>query len=188
MTSTVLDVTLLLLCVSASVVALGGIDGGPASETDGSAADAADRLVTETATVTYEVAGESHDSRTVHATLAELLVMAVEERDSDPELGELRTDGRFRSGAIEAVEHAMGPHTRVDVRYGTGGPANVSGRRTSKETEERTAYREEATVEVGPEPPSDATVSTAVVTHPASGGVDGSEPGRFRIVVRTWHQ
>jgi hypothetical protein len=45
MTSTVLDVTVLLLCVSASVVVLGGVDVDP-GPSGGTAADAADRLTT----------------------------------------------------------------------------------------------------------------------------------------------
>lgn len=188
MTSTVLDVTLLLLCVSASVVMLAGIEGGSGPETGGVAGDAADRLVTETATVTYEVAGEDHDSRTVHATLVELLVMAIGQRDTGSETREPRVDERFRPEAIEAVEHAMGPRTRVDVRYETGGLADAPEGKTGRETEGWTTSREETTVEVGPEPPADTTVSTAVVTHPAPSGADGSETGRFRIVVRTWHR
>lgn len=185
MTSTVLDVTLLLLCVSASVVVLGGVEGRSDAGTDESIADvAADRIVTETATVTYDVTGGDHDSRTVHATLAELLVMAVEERGidsgtSDPGAIDPRAADRFRAGAIEAVEHAMGPRTRLDVRYDADG-------RSETTREHGTSDRPPRTIGVGPEPPTDTDVSVAVVTHPASSGTESSEAGRFRIVVRTW--
>lgn len=180
MTSTVLDVTLLLLCVSASVVVLGGVEGRPDAGTDGSAADvAADRIATETATVTYDVAGGDHDSRTVHATLAELLVMAVEERGIGPGASGPRAVDRFRSGVIEAVEHAMGPRTRLDVRYDADERSGTTGERG-------TFDRPPWTIEAGPEPPADTDVSVAVVTHPASSSTESSASGRFRIVVRTW--
>ena len=102
MTSTVLDVTVMLLCVSASVVALGAGDGGTP---DGpTAANVADRLVTETATVGYHD-GEPNETRRVHATRAELLgLLAV--RDADEP---------FDRRAIEAVRSGLGPRTRIDV-------------------------------------------------------------------------
>ena len=103
MTSTVLDVTVLLLCVSASVVALGVNDaGGPNGPT---ASDAADRLVTETTTVTYADDGAPNGTRRVHATRAELLALIVE-RDAG------RTFGRR---VVESVRAGLGPRTRIDA-------------------------------------------------------------------------
>ncbi|WP_424013998.1 DUF7284 family protein [Halorubrum xinjiangense] len=113
-TSTVLDVTVLLLCVSASVVALGAADtGGP----DGPiTTDAADRLVTETATVSYRDESAPNDTRRVHATRAELLAL-VAVRDAD---------GAFDRSAVESVRAGVGPRTRVDVtvRRGRGSDAD----------------------------------------------------------------
>jgi len=78
-TSTVLDVTVLLLCVSASVVALGAADSdrraaGP------EVAEVADLIVTETVTVTYASAEAPNGTRTVHATRAELLALVGRKR------------------------------------------------------------------------------------------------------------
>lgn len=178
MTSTVLDVTLMLLCVSASVVVLGAAGNEVGHGTEGhAAADVADRLVTETATVTYEVDGD-HDSRTVHATLVELLVMTV---GGGPDDG-AETAGRFRAQALEAVEHALGGRTRVDVRYDADGEAAGAGPWMGAE-------RDAWTVAVGPEPPAGADVTAAVVTHPGPTGADEPDPPeveRFRIVVRAW--
>src|SRR6056297_2791898 len=106
MTSTVLDVTVLLLCVSASVVALGAVGGdrGPAGA---DAAEVADLVVTETVTVTYASAEAPSGTRTVHATRAELLALVAAGADSG---GEKRSaGGAFESEALAAVERAIGP-------------------------------------------------------------------------------
>ncbi|SMO36193.1 DUF7284 family protein [Halorubrum cibi] len=159
MTNTVLDVTVMLLCVSASVVALGTVESGIETE-EYAAADAADRLATETATVTYEIDGGDHESRTVHATLVELLATAVREPPgTDGGIGD-----RFRSRVIERVTDALGGRTRIDVRYETGAPM----------------------LTIGNEPPATAEVTAAVLTHPGSERIEGDGPGRFRIVVRAW--
>jgi len=113
MTSTVLDVTVLLLCVSASVVALGAVGGdrGPAGA---DAAEVADLVVTETVTVTYASAEAPSGTRTVHATRAELLALVAAGADSG---GEKRSaGGAFESEALAAVERAIGPRTRIDAR------------------------------------------------------------------------
>lgn len=113
-TSTVLDVTVMLLCVSASVVALGASNGGAP---DGpTAADVADRLVTETATVGYRDGGVN-ETRRVHATRAELLgLLAV--RDADEP---------FDRRAIEAVRSGLGPRTRIDVEVKRGNETESIG-------------------------------------------------------------
>lgn len=215
MTSTVLDVTVLLLCVSASVVALGAAGGGP--EVAGAMDDdVADRLVTETATVTYGVGSadgdadaggdrSDHDARTVHATLAELLIMATVD-------GTKRGTGvvdRFRSKALETVDDALDPRTRVDVSIGrTTGSASAdsgssqsaldAGRRpvpgvgnggrstTDGITEGSGGSRSRSgrrTGSLGNEPPRNADITTTVVAHP---GPRGSLESDVRIVVRTW--
>ena len=180
MTSTVLDVTVLLLCVSASVVVLGGVDVDP-GPSGGTAADAADRLTTETATVRYAVDG---GHRSVHATLVELLVAAVDvETEADT------TAARFRSLAFETVADALGARTRVDVRRPirsvdrtaatAAGNDEVDGERVTSVADEA------ATVaSVGSLPPRDADVSVAVVRHPTSVARAETEP--LRIVVRVW--
>ena len=196
MTSTVLDVTVLLLCVSASVVALGAIDvGGPNGPT---ADDAADRLVTETATVTYSDGDAPNGTRRIHATRAELLALIVD-RAAD---GRAKT--AFERRAIGAVRTGIGPRTRIDVavdeptrtderiagvpeRYRTRGESPAAASDGTAADEERWA------VAVGPEPPRDATVGVAVVRHPlpsdGDGGSasdsDGPDPV-VRIVVRRW--
>ena len=209
-TSTVLDVTVLLLCVSASVVALGASDiGGPDSP---GASDAADRLVTETATVTYADADAPNGTRRVHATPAELLAL-IAERDAD---------GAFDRRATEIVRAGLGPRTRVDVTVETDGERDAGGspafppRDTRPAWVERGAYPrpiadtvvpgwaadgrasgEESTersdaVAVGPEPPRNADVSLTVTRQPVPTGVDRdrreirSPEGVVRIVVRRW--
>ncbi|WP_066412262.1 DUF7284 family protein [Halorubrum aethiopicum] len=182
MTSTVLDVTVMLLCVSASVVALGAVESDSETERD-AAADVADRLATETATVSYEVNDGDHDSRTVHATLAELLATAVGRPPGTD--GEIRD--RFRSRVIERVTDALGGRTRVDVRYESDGspPAELPAR--DGEFHPRPGGETAAwTLTVGSEPPASTDVTAAVLTHPGSKRTDGSGQGRVRIVVRAW--
>ncbi|MDB9235572.1 DUF7284 family protein [Halorubrum ezzemoulense] len=199
-TSTVLDVTVLLLCVSASVVALGASDaGGPDGPT---ATDAADRLVTETETVAYPDEGAPNDTRRIHATRAELLALVAER------VGDRGTKTAFDRRAIDAVHTGIGPRTRVDVAL--DGPTRTAERvggvperyrapgafRTTEpaaDSSGSTADETRRVVAVGPEPPRDATVGVAVVRQPLPAGVDGSgESDRrgagatVRIVVRRW--
>lgn len=114
MTSTVLDVTVLLLCVSASVVALVGA-GGDVSTNGPTAEDVADRLTTETVAMTYEAPDAPGGTRTVHATRAELLRMVVvaNGRNLDADAGKYEA---FRSNVQSAVADGLGPRTRLDVR------------------------------------------------------------------------
>lgn len=202
-TSTVLDVTVLLLCVSASVVALGASDAGaPGGPT---ATDAADRLVTETATVTYRDGDAPNGTRRVHATRAELLALLVE-RDAE---------GAFDRRAVEAVRAGLGPRTRVDVTVESddeasdnaaadlGGIASASApitlsagavpvRTIGGPDRPTSATESRQRVAVGPEPPRSADVAVAVVRQPIPGRAD-DEAGRgdgssgvVRIVVRRW--
>jgi hypothetical protein len=189
MTSTVLDVTVLLLCVSASVVILGGVDTDPTS-TERTAADAADRLVTETATVRYVTDAERNKTRSVHATLIELLIAAATvEPDTDT------TAVRFRSLALEAVTDALGPRTRVDVRRSIRPGDRAASTADATDDETVTVVGTDATsvsngdgsttvVSVGPSPPPDADVSAAVVRHPTASRGDGGESRQ--VVVRVW--
>lgn len=112
MTSTVLDVTVLLLCVSASVVALGAADGDRAA-TGPEAAEVGDLFATETVTVTYASAEAPNGTRTVHATRAELLALMAAGNDDG---GEKRASRRaFESEALAAIERGIGPQTRIDA-------------------------------------------------------------------------
>jgi hypothetical protein len=196
-TSTVLDVTVLLLCVSASVVALGASDaGGPDGPT---ASDAADRLVTETATVTYAEDGSPNGTRRIHATRAELLALVA------GRVADWGAKKAFDRRAIDAVRTGVGPRTRVDV--GLDRPARtgerVAGVPEWYRTRDASPGTEPATdpsgatadgtrwvVAVGPEPPRGATVGVAVVRQPlpSDGGAesDGRGPEAVRIVVRRW--
>lgn len=169
MTSTILDVTVLLLCVSASVVALGpagsevGSDGPPA-------ADVADRVATETVTVTYETPDAPSGTRTVHATRAELLAMIAvpEERGPDGTASSSAFEKRVRS----AVDGGLGPRTRIDVRTAEA-PAT--------EAETGNTTDDPASVEIfdgrqpsgrGGSPASEPSASGS----PASGTVAGDAP------------
>jgi len=115
MTSTVLDVTVLLLCVSASVVALGGV-GGSVGTDEPTAGDVADRLATETVTATYEAPEAPGGEQTIHATRAELLaVLAVADGKSDDDANSERY-AAFESSARSVVREGLGPRVRIDVR------------------------------------------------------------------------
>ncbi|MFO8115810.1 MAG: hypothetical protein R6U01_10720 [Halorubrum sp.] len=232
MTSTVLDVTVLLLCVSASVVALG--DAGNGAGVQGPTADeVADRLVTETVTVRYPAPEGANGTRGVHATRAELLALLVADggvTDSGAD-----TDGSyngedessFESRARNAVAAGIDDRTRIDVTIPTnanreetsteptshrpaanqrGGRQTVGRIATSgdpnaprsspnnglhvdldasqNETGRSTAPRDGRTIAVGPEPPRNADVATAVVTHPEPS--ESAADGPVRIVVRRW--
>jgi len=129
MTSTVLDVTVLLLCVSASVVALGGV--GEGIGTDGPAADdVADRLVTETVTATYEAPEAPGGTKTVHATRTELLAMLAVGDGKEDDANSERRDA-FGSSARSAIGEELGPRVRIDVRAlaptATGAEENATG-------------------------------------------------------------
>ncbi|OYR46892.1 hypothetical protein [Halorubrum sp. Ea8] len=115
MTSTVLDVTVLLLCVSASVVALGGV-GGDAGTRGPTAEGAADRIVTETVTVRYRSPRAANGTRTVHATRAELLALLVAASGSaGDERGAVDGEGAFEPRATAAIAAGLGERTRVDA-------------------------------------------------------------------------
>lgn len=173
MTSTVLDVTIMLLCVSVTVVALGGAADDPFDDHGAPDADrVGDRLTTETATVTYEAASDDgpgdHARSTVHATLAELLVLsAAADRDADvagdrtPDRSDDSDPGeRFASRVVGTASAAFGPRTRIDAR-----PTAVPS--------------------IGTEPPRSATVTTAVVTVPAPSAA-AVDADRVRFVIRVW--
>ncbi len=120
MTSTVLDVTVLLLCVSASIVALGGV-GGEVGMRGPTADEAADRLVTETVTVRYRAPEAANGSRTIHATRAELLALLVA-RPGKTDGGRSATRDRdatdvngFEARAAAAVATGLDERTRIDA-------------------------------------------------------------------------
>jgi len=112
MTSTVLDVTVLLLCVSASVVALGAAGDGTEPERL-TADDIADRLVTETVTVSYRAPEAPNDTRTVHWTRAELLAtIATKERTKHDKGPEIES---FESAVRSVIIDGSGPRTQITV-------------------------------------------------------------------------
>lgn len=127
MTSTVLDVTVLLLCVSAGVVTLSGV-GGDVGVRGPSAGETADRLVTETVTVRYRAPAAANGTRGMRATRAELLALLVADAGSpNGERGAARNcDGgaeeAFESRARAAVAAGLGERTRIDATVPT--PAN----------------------------------------------------------------
>jgi hypothetical protein len=190
MTSTVLDVTVLLLCVSASVVALGGV-GGEGGARRATVDEAADRLVTETVTVRYRASEAANGTRTVHATRASLLALLVADgRDLGDGRGSVqrRDDpdpNGFESRAREAVAAGLDERTRIDAtvlstarreRDG-GGPRPGDGSPSAP-------IGDAPTFAVGAEPPGNVDVATAVVTHPTPS--EGGASGPVRIVVRRW--
>lgn len=120
MTSTVLDVTVLLLCVSASVVALGAAGDGTGPERP-TADDMADRLVTETVTVSYRAPEAPNDTRTIHWTRAELLATIATKKgtkhDRTPRMESF--ESAVRSTIIDGFE------TRVQITVET--PSETRG-------------------------------------------------------------
>ena len=198
-TSTVLDVTVLLLCVSASVVALGASDvGAPDGPT---ATDAADRLATETVTVTYRDGDAPNGTRRVHATRAELLALLVE-RDAD---------GAFDRRAVETVRAGLGPRTRVDAAMrgddeaSDNAAADLEGiasgsapitlsagavpvRTIGGPDRSTSATESRQRVAIGPEPPRNADIAVTIVRQPIPGrsADEASQEGVVRIVVRRW--
>ncbi len=172
MTSTVLDVTVLLLCVSASVIALGATDDG-VSDRGPAADDVADRLVTETVTVTYESSTSPNGTRTVHATGAELLAILVangRRADAGSE-----ASGAFSIRSRATISDRLGPRTRIDVRTVTTTDENDTATTNDPVREP---------VSLGTNPPRNAEVTTAIVTQPVPSGSKAA--GRVRIVVRRW--
>ena len=127
MTSTVLDVTVLLLCVSAGVVTLSGV-GSDVGVRGPSAGETADRLVTETVTVRYRAPAAANGTRGVRATRAELLALLVADAGSangERRAARNRDDGveaAFESRATAAVAAGLGERTRIDATAPT--PAN----------------------------------------------------------------
>ncbi|MFC7324714.1 hypothetical protein ACFQMF_08990 [Halorubrum rutilum] len=127
MTSTVLDVTVLLLCVSAGVVTLSGV-GGDVGVRGPSAGETADRLVTETVTVRYRAPAAANGTRGIRATRAELLALLVADvGGSNGERGAAQdrdngTAEAFESRATAAVAAGLGERTRIDATVPT--PAN----------------------------------------------------------------
>ncbi|WP_096390627.1 DUF7284 family protein [Halopenitus persicus] len=163
MTSTVLDVGLFLLCVSASVGTVVGIaptDTGPETHTD----DLADRIATETATVSYETHGNA-DHRRHHATLSEHLALAALVAEDAT-----RSERTYQRAVSNVVGERLDPRTGVAVR--------VPSR---DETSDADGERRRTTMTVGGSPSSTARVWTAVVDVP----IDRGET-TVRIVVRRW--
>ncbi|WP_123619889.1 hypothetical protein [Halorubrum sp. CSM-61] len=244
MTSTVLDVTVLLLCVSASVVALGAAEGDRGTAGP-EASEVADLIATETVTVTYASNEAPNGTRTVHATRAELLAAVVAGGGGDGE--EPAARGSFESESLSAVERGTGPRTRIDVEVemqeprrdanesvggaeespsdaatgaprrnsnesalpagpggwdfgsdgidrdptgaaGTGVPWRIDRKEDGDGSSEAegpvTGSEPPEPIAVGREPPRDADVTVAVITHPVPN--DGDSIGRVRIVIRRW--
>jgi hypothetical protein len=124
MTSTVLDVTVLLLCVSASVVVLGGV-ADEAGVQGPTADEVADRFATETVTVRYRAPEAANRTRTVHATRAELLALLIagagEPGAETGSVGDRGGAGRnaFESRARDAVASGVDERTRIDATIPT---------------------------------------------------------------------
>ncbi|SEH37635.1 hypothetical protein SAMN05192561_101231 [Halopenitus malekzadehii] len=170
MTSTVLDVGLFLLCVSASVGTVTGVV-PIGTDPDPHVDDLADRIATETATISYDT--DAGHERRHHATLAEHLALAaiVPESESEDEI-ERRSERTYRDEVSAAVERRLDPRTAVTVRVPSA--AEDSGSEDGG-IDRRTAMA------VGGEPPSTARVWTAVVDVPI-----GEGNATTRLVVRRW--
>ncbi|WP_128477985.1 DUF7284 family protein [Halorussus pelagicus] len=170
--STVLDVSLCLLLVSASALTLAGTPAqdrrsGPPTAPD-SADEAATLVATSTASVTYrpaDSANENTRNRTVHDTLAGLLASASA-ANAEPESA---TD--FVRAATATVGRALrraGISAQVVARPSETLPTSYSP--TSQSTPERSGR-----VVAGPAPPPDADVYAAAVAV-----------REVRLTVRTW--
>jgi hypothetical protein len=199
MTSTVLDVGLFLLCVSASIVTVSGVD--PAGDGGGyHADDLADRIATETVTIEYEM---DDGGRRRHATLAEHLVTAATiETDGGEGIGGVSRAGgvgRANTGSNEYVDAVHGtieprldPGTAVVVRLPVDAGGDDPDETRSTDTEGETERRR-TVLSIGGSPPKTARVRTSVVQVPVgdewrSAGAEssGGNTETARIVVRRW--
>lgn len=207
MTSTVLDVTVMLLCVSASVIALsaGGLPHGGGEAT---ASEIADRLATETVTVTYTDPSAPDGNRTVHATRAELLGLLVG-GDVDTADGSATTAGgssntagdgtaasdAFEQQALAVIAAGLHDRTRIDARIHPAGsieqnvcPVTTIRQRSTRSAETTDPKTTSATgfaTAVGRSPPRSADTTVAVSTHPVPDTAAPSD-SHVRIVVRRW--
>lgn len=188
MTSTVLDVTVFLLCVSASVGTL--VAAGPAPVDDARDAQAtADRIATVTGTVQFTVSTENGERERRHqATLSVLLANAALSTgagDSAPptEPGPTEDDpavaGDGSAGVPEGRTYSEAVVDLVSTRIGSR--TRVVARPTGRSNSEHSGGGRSAEVVVGPKPPRDADVAVAAFSVPA-----GSESEYVRIVVRRW--
>lgn len=172
MTSTVLDVTVMLLCVSASVVALGAVDGGAAASSP-ETVEVADLIATETVTVTYASSEGPNGTQTIHATRAELLALLA--------AGEGRSDGTaasakaFESAVKRAVRHGTGRRTRIDAKVVTKTPRESATKLAdrSKEPPERSSVGSTGLIadrfEYETEPTDETRVPWRVYREPRGG-------------------
>jgi hypothetical protein len=172
--SSVLDVTVCLLLVSASAVTL--VHAPDTSDHDG--ADRADAvlevLTTSTAWVEYEPAtrSESEANRTAHGTLAGLLAAgAVANVTGYGEPVASSAEG-FRRAVTAEVRRAT---ARTDARVQV-----VARSRPVLESRARGRFA------VGPSPPSSAEVHAASTTVPWSPSSGHERVGEVRLTVRTW--
>ena len=160
--STVLDASLCLLLVSASVVTLVGVptddEGDPNADAD-AADEAAELLATTTAQVTYEADDEN---RTAHDTLAGLLAAAAAVSGRPASDSQEVTVERFERAVTERVNRTL-------RRF--GGDAQVVVRSESTVRDDSPARR----VVAGRRPPADADVHSAVFSVSSA-----------RLTVRTW--
>jgi hypothetical protein len=151
--STVLDVALFLLLVSAAVLSV-ATAAGDAGTTDSAARDEATvaTLATTTATVRYELGVDERTNepltRVTHGSLAELLAEAtVASAGTNP--GDVRSPyaARFVAAVAEAVRPVLDGRTQVGATWTPYPGSTLAGR-----------------VSVGPVPPPDATVHAATLT------------------------
>lgn len=150
--STVLDVSLCLLLVTASVVTLVGVPTPEKSERD-TAETAAEVVATSTANVTYALGDGPRRTRTTQDTLAGLLATAaVTNASADGRPVFPATDG-FRRAVARAVTRTL-DRPAVDVQV----------------TTRWVPYRESplrGRVRAGPTPPPNADVRAAVLSVPS---------------------
>lgn len=154
--STVLDVSVCLLLVSASVLTL--VDSPALHQSNPpDAGETATMLTTATATVNYTVDGSVE--RTTHGTLAALLTGAALSATVVNDV-ELRADESFERVVVSAVEQAVrqpGRRTQVVARWRPYSGAHVHGQVTA-----------------GDDPPPNQNVRAATLTVPVNSKlVDG---------------
>jgi len=161
--STVVDVVLFLLLVSAALVTVTLPGGGSGAL---GAGESARLLATTTASVEYELVAESADGeatrrRVAHGTLAGLAARAA--------VADATVAGRPLSPASESfvratrerIRERLGPRTQVHARWRPYGSSPIRG-----------------TVTIGPQPPPTADVSGTVLRVPVGSTIGQTGPPR----------
>lgn len=172
--SSVLDVTVCLLLISASALTLTHATTTPDRDGKNRADTTLEILTTSTAWVEYEPTPTSDSNRTAHGTLANLVAAGVASNDSRHDESAASQPDGYRPAVVRAVRKVA---IRIDVRMQV-----IARSPPSSEPSARGRFV------VGPSPPQSADVraaSTTVPWGPTETAQSGSI-GEIRLTVRTW--